>query len=269
MTRKQRLVFGEVAATYDRVRPGYPDVLIDRVIVFARAGVSADDSRPLKVLDVGAGTGKATFAFAVRGHQVVALEPSAEMAGVLRGRAEAEQREIVIVEDEFERWRPDQPADLVVAAQAWHWLDPASRLDLVHAALVPGGTLALLVNTPREEGGELRPAIDEIYDRYATHFVHGVLPAKGPGSKGVGLDAPIEQIEADERFGPVTHDSQTWEQTRTCDEYLDLLSTQSDHRMLAPVVLEALLGELREVVDASGGSVTTVYDTNAHLVTIR
>jgi hypothetical protein len=32
MTRPQRLVFGEDAELYDRVRPSYPDELIDDVV---------------------------------------------------------------------------------------------------------------------------------------------------------------------------------------------------------------------------------------------
>ena len=56
--RVQALVFGEVAAEYDRVRPGYPPELIDTVLSHAPADPTA--------LDVGAGTGKATAMFAAR-----------------------------------------------------------------------------------------------------------------------------------------------------------------------------------------------------------
>jgi hypothetical protein len=50
-TRERQGVFGEVADDYDRIRPGYPGQLVDDVPAAAGPG---------PVLEVGAGTGKAT-----------------------------------------------------------------------------------------------------------------------------------------------------------------------------------------------------------------
>ncbi len=78
MTREQRLVFGEVAETYDRARPGYPDVVVDDIVA------RAPQTEGMRLLEVGCGTGKATVPFAARGFDLVALEPSEEMAAVAR-----------------------------------------------------------------------------------------------------------------------------------------------------------------------------------------
>ncbi|HEX5096633.1 MAG TPA: hypothetical protein VFX21_11490, partial [Acidimicrobiia bacterium] len=64
MTREQRLVFGEVADQYDRARPGYPDAAFDAVVEYAP--VRPGD----RVLEVGAGTGKATTSMLARGLDV-------------------------------------------------------------------------------------------------------------------------------------------------------------------------------------------------------
>jgi SAM-dependent methyltransferase len=74
--RPQRLVFGEVAETYEAVRPGYPGEVFDRVLAGGRRAV----------VEVGAGTGKATGELLARGARVDAVEPSAEMAQVLRAK---------------------------------------------------------------------------------------------------------------------------------------------------------------------------------------
>jgi hypothetical protein len=50
--REQGTVFGEAAELYDQARPSYPEALIDEVIAFAPPSP--------RVLEVGAGTGKAT-----------------------------------------------------------------------------------------------------------------------------------------------------------------------------------------------------------------
>src|ERR1700712_1812259 len=66
---EQRLAFGSVAELYDRARPSYPPGAIDDVV--AHAGLQTGDT----VLEVGAGTGKATVLLAQRGLGVLALEP--------------------------------------------------------------------------------------------------------------------------------------------------------------------------------------------------
>ena len=64
--------FGAVAAGYERFRPGYPPELVERVLAYARRPV-------LTALEIDAGTGKATRAFANRGIALTATEPDAEM----------------------------------------------------------------------------------------------------------------------------------------------------------------------------------------------
>src|SRR6266516_5867243 len=120
--REQRLVFGEVAETYDRARPGYPPALVDDVISFAR--LDAHDS----VLEVGCGTGKATVQFAARGLEMLCLEPSESMAAVARRNCEPFPR-VSIETASFEDWRVENGAfRLLISAQAWHLVSPGTRL---------------------------------------------------------------------------------------------------------------------------------------------
>ena len=60
---RRRLSFGSVAEQYDRIRPSYPEQLVDDVIAYAGDGLTAAG----RALEVGAGTGKATLQFAARG----------------------------------------------------------------------------------------------------------------------------------------------------------------------------------------------------------
>src|SRR5437660_6369376 len=74
--RPRGLVFGTAADQYDLIRPGYPAALVDAVLAHCGgAGVSA--------VEAGAGTGKATRAFAARGLRIAAVEPDPAMAGIL------------------------------------------------------------------------------------------------------------------------------------------------------------------------------------------
>src|SRR5262249_19594146 len=133
MNREPRLVFGQVAERYERVRPSYPNALVDEVTALAGEG---------RALEVGAGTGKATLMFAQRGVAVHAVEPSAEMASIARRRC-ADFPEVTIEESDFEDYDGDRHAfALVFSAQAWHWVSPDVKYVRAREALSNGGLLA-------------------------------------------------------------------------------------------------------------------------------
>lgn len=130
---RRALSFGRAAEGYERHRGGYPDGLVDAVLRHAR--------RPVRsALEVGAGTGKATRLFAA-GCPVTALEPDPEMVRVLeRTTAGLPVTPLVTT---FERYDGAGRYDLLYAAAAWHWTDPATRWSRAVALLEPGGVLAL------------------------------------------------------------------------------------------------------------------------------
>ena len=130
---RQANSFGAVADVYERGRPSYPAEAIDWLV----------PARARRVADVGAGTGKLTRQLRERGLDVIAVEPSAGMrkqlhtavpgAPVLAGTAE----QIPLA---------DGTVDLVIVAQAWHWVDPERAVPEVARVLAPGGRLGLMWN---------------------------------------------------------------------------------------------------------------------------
>jgi SAM-dependent methyltransferase len=127
-----RLSFGAAAAHYDRSRPSYPGTAISWAL---------GDS-PLRVVDLGAGTGLLTRAVMAHGHTVVPVEPDPGMrtqlervthVGALDGSAEA----IPL---------PDGSADAVVAGQAYHWFNGELAHPEIARVLKPGGVFAALWN---------------------------------------------------------------------------------------------------------------------------
>jgi SAM-dependent methyltransferase len=240
--REQRLVFGEDAERYDRARPTYPDELVDQLVAWVGAGA--------RVVDVGCGTGKATRLLAARGMVGVGVEPHPAMAAVAR-RQLAEWPGWRVDDSGFEDWEPrpgDTPVDLVTCAQAWHWLDPAVRLHKAHALLRPGGWLALWWNANElDDDSPARLAINDIYARLEPGM--SVLPSCG------NLPRPRrdEPIPAGVGFGPHVDRVISWSQEYTTDEWIDLLQTHSNHRLLPPERLAALLDAVAEAIDAVGG----------------
>src|SRR5258708_2218356 len=172
--REQRFVFAEVADLYDRARPGYPEALVDDVLAFT--GTPAP-----RVLEVGAGTGKATVAFAARGLDIVALEPTPEMAAVAARNCRSFPGVRVEVST-FEDWPGDGPGfDLLLAAQSWHWLPKEVRCRKAHEMLRAGGVLALFWNLPVRDEGALWDDLDAVYERLAPTLRRAqALPQGGP-----------------------------------------------------------------------------------------
>ena len=142
--------FGADAGRYDRARPSYPADLVDRII-------AASPGRD--VLDVGCGTGISSRLFQAAGCRVLGIDPDPRMAELARrGGTAAEVAK-------FEDWDPaGRSFDAVIAAQAWHWVDPVAGAARAAAVLRPGGRLAVFWNA-FEPPAELREAFGEAYRR--------------------------------------------------------------------------------------------------------
>jgi SAM-dependent methyltransferase len=159
---ERRLAFGLAAEEYDLVRPGYPAALVDAVLAHCGGtGVTA--------LEAGAGTGKATRAFAARGLRITAVEPDPAMAGILAASCTG-YPEVSVVVGGFEEYVPGQPCGLLFSAQAWHWIDPAVRWDHAAAVLAAGGSLALFWNFDRIIDGAVQEEVTQAHRELTPHI---------------------------------------------------------------------------------------------------
>ncbi len=245
---RQALVFGEIADEYDRARPSYPDELFDAVI--EHGALQPGDT----ALEIGAGTGKATRGFSARGLAVHALEPSPGMARVLRATG------VEVEETTVEAWEPPDAAfRLAFAAQAWHWVHDPKRYEKVAHALAPGGTLALFWNKGRDLPEPLRTDNDAAYDEHAPALTSAVGKWE--------LDRTLDEIAAVDAFGAPTKRVFTWYQTYTTREWLELLGTHSDHRMLPEAQRVRLHAAVGHALNKHGGRVDVTYDAMLYLAT--
>ena len=133
--------FDAWADEYDRFRPGYPDSLFATIAQRLSLPV-----HPL-VVDVGAGTGRASLAMAALGWRVTAVEPGRAMLDVLLSRATNDGLVLATRQASAEETGLDPAsADLVTAAQAFHWFDQRRALAEMARITRPGGGIALFWN---------------------------------------------------------------------------------------------------------------------------
>ncbi|HYJ67583.1 MAG TPA: class I SAM-dependent methyltransferase [Nocardioidaceae bacterium] len=236
------IVFDSVAELYDRVRPVYPEPVFDDI---AELGRLADGSR---IVEVGPGTGQATGSLVRRGWSVTAIEPGADLAAVAADRFVGHPN-VSITVSRFEDWTPpgDTLYDAVVAATAWHWIDPAAGYRKTASLLRLGGVLALVEthHVCPPGGDRFFAEIQEVYDQIGE-----------PGPPG----GPSPPHEIEETLGVEIVDSgwfeaprtrrHVWSRTYTADEYIDVLRTYSGHIAMTERQRQQLFGAIRERIGA-------------------
>ena len=104
--------FTGLSDLYSKARPSYPPEIIQWCLDLLTAP-------PDLIVDVGCGTGISTRAFAARGHETIGIEPNAEMRAAAIAQGSASYRE----GSSTSTGLPDSSADLIIAAQAFHWFD--------------------------------------------------------------------------------------------------------------------------------------------------
>jgi SAM-dependent methyltransferase len=225
------------ATLYQEARPDYPDELFDELIAATELAPGAE------LLEIGSATGKATIPLARRGFRITCVELGAALAQEAR-RNLAGFPKVTVLTANIETWRPPAPAafDLVFAATAWHWIDPAIRYARAWELLKPGGHLAFweAVHVVPEDGDPFFREIQDIYEEIGEG-----LPEGWTYSTADTLADYVSEIEATGLFCDVHLRRFGWVITYDAAQYIRLLDTFSGHIAMAPWQRDRLYGEIR------------------------
>lgn len=177
--------YQSLAETYEIIRPGYPEALIDDVVTWtAIAG-------PAPLLEIGAGTGKATRSFLERGFSIDAVEPDVEMAALLKQKLQMPKLRLFV--SPFEGFQPpgvEYP--LIYCAQAFHWLDACTKFERCAELLAASGYLALFWYDPMQP---VNSAAYQASERVKVRYFNSVLP-----TQTVSLDTREQEIQEAKEF---------------------------------------------------------------------
>ena len=162
------------AAVYDRYRLAPPRELLDILTL------AAEVERPRVVVDLGAGTGLSSRAWAGRAERVIGVEPNPHM--IERARSATQEPNV----DYVEAYAADTgldgvAADIVTCAQAFHWMEPGPVLAEAARLLRPGGVFTAY-------DYDVPPVVQpEVDDAFAAH-----LAARRTARKRMQLEAGAE-----------------------------------------------------------------------------
>jgi len=202
-----RSVFDPVAEQYDASRPGYPDALFDAIESRARPLAEAT------VVEVGAGTGKATRELVARGARVLPIDVGAGMLAQLKSRSTGVP---AVVGDGAALPVRDDVADLVACAQAFHWLPLERSLPEALRVLRPGGTLALWWNV---SGAGDAPWMRRLLEQFR------VTPSGYAGQEWPdGVEGPLHATGLVDRIEQV---ALPWEWRVPIESYLGYVGSKS------------------------------------------
>lgn len=215
--------FSGVSAGYRAFRPGYPAALFEWLAAVA--------PRRERAVDLGCGTGQASVAVAAHFDQVTGIDPSAEQIA----RAAPHPRVRYVVAPAEVTGLPAASADLVIAAQAFHWFDPG-RLQLELARLArPGAVFAAFTY----DLCRVDPAVDEVVGRLYREVLDRYWPPeRGHVEAGYRtLPFPWPQLSA-----PPLAIEETWQLERLVG-YLGTWSAVSAYRRANGADPLALVGD--------------------------
>jgi SAM-dependent methyltransferase len=230
LNRARAESFGSVAADYDRYRPSYPDALIDDLVAL----------HPSTVLDIGCGTGKATRLLVARRLSVLGVEVDPEMAAV------AQSHGLDVEIGSFEQWDDaGRRFDLIISAQAWHWVDPRVGAPKAARLLTEGGTVALFWNYD-DLDETTRAVVDPVYARLTPELLE--REPNRPGER-------VEDLRSTGAFNSITTSTYEWQRTLPIDAWIGKVGTQSDHLLLGAQRLAEVQAALRSALADAGDDV--------------
>jgi SAM-dependent methyltransferase len=249
---ERALSFGAAAATYEKYRPGYPDELVDEVLAYA--------GRPVRAaLEIGAGTGKATRAFAGRGIAVTATDPDSAMLAELRKHVPATVTTVPVA---FEDLPLDPVYDLVFAAASLHWTRPDQRWPRVAAMLTRDGVFASF-------GGRIHLADSGLEQDVISARSPFLADDEVPSPDGTPADSPLQwpgtELAQADRFTDVRQSSIERRVTLSARDYIGYLSTVSAYLELPDPLRKQVLSRIHTVLPEQ---VMLVADITLHLARV-
>ncbi|MFE9916632.1 class I SAM-dependent methyltransferase [Micromonospora sp. NPDC005553] len=222
-----RSSFGAAATAYAEHRPDYAQAAVRWAV---------EPAPGLRVLDLGAGTGKLSATLAAVGADVVAVEPDPAMLAELR-RAVPTVRALPGSAEAIPL--PDGSVDAVLAGNALHWFDMTVAGAEIARVLAPGGVLAGLWNI-----------MDDRVD-----WVAGLERVSGSAAIGprdtlsswraatAGMLVPSAGLVA--RFESAEQVEFPHGQRRTADSLVATLATRAGMLVMPEDEREATLGRIR------------------------
>jgi SAM-dependent methyltransferase len=149
--------FTGLSDIYNRHRPGYPVEAIHAIV--------DPMPKPVRVADIGCGTGISTRLLAMCSDHVIGMDPNDDMLAQAGGIQATRDERIEYRRGTGERTGlPETSVNVVVCAQSFHWFEAHAALAEFHRILASQGRLALMWNV-RDNNDAFTAAYGDVVHR--------------------------------------------------------------------------------------------------------
>ena len=182
--------FSSRVDAYVKYRPSYPPGVYE--LFRQELGIG----RGSTVADVGSGTGISAEPLLRDGVIVYCVEPNADMRGAAERSLSRYPGFRSITGTGEHTSLPGHSVDLVICAQAFHWLDHQAAADEFRRVTRPGGFVAILWNRRRTDSSPFLQEYDQLLTRYGTDYVKVSYEKEplSPGEFEALFDVPFAKI---------------------------------------------------------------------------
>jgi SAM-dependent methyltransferase len=246
--KRESEMFDRAADYYDQYRPGYPEEIIRTLIR------EADINENSELLEIGAGSGKATRYLADIGCGVCGVDPGPAL--VARGNSQFEGYPKIHFEcARFEELQ-ENPGhyDAICSFQAFHWVPQPVGYIKCARQLKQTGRLALVWNMPVTYDNDLDRELLEISPKFG-----GLADFMSEEKCEERIASNIKSIEDSGLFGEVSVFRHLWRQDYTADDYFGLCLTGNGFIQKSDDEKRAAHTALRQLTDKHGGIITRPY----------
>lgn len=228
--------YENIASLYDQMRPAYPSQMFQDIKSIV--GIRPEQT----LLEIGAGTGKATLEMA-KFASVDALEIEASMADFLEARTENEGH-VNVIQGDFETWQSPNTYPMIYSAQAFHWLDKSIKYKKSSDLLRPSGYLCLIWYLEVLTDEVLFDRVQEVFTRYQTGF-----SSTKPSMVNQGFSREEAQLTDNSYFLlEATYDYTSQSRLLTCEEFLDRYQSTSAYEKLSAADKLMVQNDLKELL---------------------
>jgi trans-aconitate methyltransferase len=241
-----KTTFNEAAGLYD-VRPGYPEAILTDIVTLSQL------SKDGKILEVGVGTGQITLPCAKRGYEVVGLELGPALAEQARKNLAAYPN-VKIETAAFEDWQSKEKFDLLLSAQAFHWIETDVGVRKATEFLNESGAIALVWNLDVSQDTDFYKAATLLYEKYVPDQPNRPSPQKG-------FERFKRALSESADFQGLVERNVTREIMYSRENFLKLRNTFSNYLALSAETRAEFNRELSKLIDSHGGSVLHIYKT--------
>lgn len=262
-----------ISQTYDEIRPSYPEELIEDLITKTKINKDA------KLLEIGAGTGKATVQMAKEGFSIHAIEIGEDMAAIFREKCSYYPKVSLEVVP-FEEWENGESCsyDMIYSAQAFHWLDVNVKYTKCHRLLKEDGYLALFwyntCDTNSEKERKIQESIDNVIHKYYSvpSIKQSAKEEKKQRKQHTGVSQEDERIKEIEdsglfkiiekleyKYEVINNAKQCIKAIKSVPAYATLLDNLNENK------IQQMDRELEDIIKSHGGSTTTLFNFSLYL----